>query len=229
MKFIFGNALWHLIMQSDLVSWIVLFVLLAMSVACWTLFLYKITMNRLKQKHIQELKQKLQSVRSVEELILLQREYARTVPGYFLGSVLTTIKEQLESNIVEQRPATEEQFQTIQQHLYQVIDDLVHQEESSISYLSTCAAVAPLLGLFGTVWGLVHAFIGISEKQAADIAAVAPGIAQALITTLAGLLVAIPAFVMFNYLAGKVRSFEQKLYGLQDRVSLLVQRLFFVR
>ncbi|MCL5874845.1 MAG: MotA/TolQ/ExbB proton channel family protein [Candidatus Dependentiae bacterium] len=229
MKFIFGNALWHLIMQSDLVSWIVLFVLLAMSVACWTLFLYKITMNRLKQKHIQELKQKLQSVRSVEELILLQREYARTVPGYFLGSVLTTIKEQLESNIAEQRPATEEQFQAIQQHLYQVIDDLVHQEESSIAYLSTCAAVAPLLGLFGTVWGLVHAFIGISEKQAADIAAVAPGIAQALITTLAGLLVAIPAFVMFNYLAGKVRSFEQKLYGLQDRVNLLVQRLFFVR
>ncbi len=229
MKFIFGNALWHLIMQSDMVSWFVLLTLFAMSVICWTLFLYKLAMNRLKQKHIQELKHKLHNTHSVEELILLQREYARTVPGYFLGSILTTVKEQLEPNVIEQRAPTEQQFHAIQQHMYQVIDDLVHQEESSLSFLSTSAAIAPLLGLFGTVWGLIHAFIGISEKQAADIAAVAPGIAQALTTTLAGLMVAIPAFVMFNYLSGQVRSFEQKLYALNDKLNLLVQRIFFVR
>ncbi len=229
MKFIFGNALWHLIMQSDMVSWLVLLTLLGMSVACWTIFLYKLAMNRIKQKHIQELKHKLNAAHTVEELILLQREYARTIPGYFLGSVLTTLKWQLEPNVADAKAASEGQLQNIQQHMYQVIDDLVHHEESYISFLSTSAAVAPLLGLFGTVWGLVHAFIGISEKQAADIAAVAPGIAQALTTTLAGLMVAIPAFVMFNYLNAQVRGFEQKLYALNDKVNLLIQRFFFVR
>ena len=71
--------------------------------------------------------------------------------------------------------------------------------------LSVSAAVSPLLGLFGTVWGLVHAFVRIGELQTADIATVAPGIAEALITTLAGLMVAIPALVMYHYVANKIR------------------------
>ena len=228
MKFIFGNALWHLIMQSDAVSWMVLLTLLGMSIACWSLFLYKFTMNRIKQQHIQELNHKLLSVSTIEELILLQREYARTIPGYFMGTVLTTLKWQLETH-TDEKSFSEGQFQNIQQHMFQVLDDIVHKEESYLSFFSTSAAISPLLGLFGTVWGLVHAFIGISEKQAADIAAVAPGIAQALTTTLAGLLVAIPAFIMFNYLAAQMRNFEQKLYTLNDKLSLLIQRFFFVR
>lgn len=229
MKFIFGNALWHLIMQSDAVSWMVLLILLTLSIACWSLFIYKFTLNRIKQQHIQELNLKLHAVSSVEELVLLQREYARTIPGYFLGTILTTLKWQLEANTAESKPVSEGQFQNIQQHMFQVIDDIIHKEESYLSFFSTSAAISPLLGLFGTVWGLVHAFIGISEKQAADIAAVAPGIAQALTTTLAGLLVAIPAFVMFNYLAAQMKGFEQKLYTLNDKLSLLIQRFFFVR
>ena len=80
------------------------------------------------------------------------------------------------------------------------VDAIVVHEESYLPFLSTSAAVAPLLGLFGTVWGLIHAFMRISEKQVADITTVAPGIAEALVTTLAGLFVAIPALIMFNYL-----------------------------
>ena len=78
-------------------------------------------------------------------------------------------------------------------------------EESYLPFLFTSASVSPLLGLFGTVWGLVHAFIRISEKQSADITTVAPGIAEALITTLAGLLVAVPALVMYHYLIAQIR------------------------
>ena len=131
-------------------------------------------MNHIKQKHIQELKHKLNAAHMLRKLILLQRD-AHTIPGYFLGSVLTTLKWQLEPNVADAKAAAEGQLQDIQQHMYQVIDT-VHHEESYISFLSTSAAVAPLLGLFGTVWGLVHAFIGISEKQPADIAAVARGL-----------------------------------------------------
>jgi len=82
------------------------------------------------------------------------------------------------------------------------------------------------LGLFGTVWGLVHAFIRISEKQSADITTVAPGIAEALITTLAGLLVAIPALVMYHYLMSEIRTIERQLFILADKFSFIVQKLF---
>jgi biopolymer transport protein TolQ len=101
---------------------------------------------------------------------------------------------------------------------------LLHNEEY-LAVLSSSAAVAPLLGLFGTVWGLIHAFIRISETQVADIATIAPGIAEALITTLAGLLVAIPALVMFNYLHTKTRALEQQLITLADRITFIFQQL----
>jgi biopolymer transport protein ExbB/TolQ len=81
-----------------------------------------------------------------------------------------------------------------------------------------------LLGLFGTVWGLIHAFIRISEKQAADITVVAPGIAEALITTLAGLIVAIPALIMYNYLIVRVRHIETQMVQLADRIAFIAQQ-----
>ena len=111
----------------------------------------------------------------------------------------------------------------MQYHINQTVDTLVSNEESYLPLLSTSAAVAPLLGLFGTVWGLVHAFIRISEKQSADITVVAPGIAEALITTLAGLVVAIPALVMYNYLVVRVRQIEDQIVNLADKVSFIIQ------
>jgi biopolymer transport protein TolQ len=82
--------------------------------------------------------------------------------------------------------------------------------------LSTAAAASPLLGLFGTVWGLIHAFMAIAEHHSADIAAVAPGIAEALIATLGGLVVAIPALAMYVYLHGRVKLLEQEVVELSD-------------
>ena len=87
------------------------------------------------------------------------------------------------------------------------------------------AAVGPLLGLLGTVWGLVHSFIDISQKQSADIVTVAPGIAEALITTIAGLLVAIPAVMLFYYVLSKVKAIESQLYMIADRVVLVARNL----
>ena len=92
--------------------------------------------------------------------------------------------------------------------------------------LYSCAGVATLIGLFGTVWGLVHAFIRIGEKQAADIATVAPGIAEALITTLGGLMVAIPAYVMFHFLSVRVRALESHYHTFVDMFALRTKHLF---
>lgn len=105
-------------------------------------------------------------------------------------------------------------------------DELFAEEENYMSILSTCASVAPLLGLFGTVWGLIHAFVRISQSQIADITIVAPGIAEALITTLAGLLVAIPALAMYNYVLSRMRSLDRVLEQLVHVVTSCTRSVF---
>jgi biopolymer transport protein TolQ len=82
-----------------------------------------------------------------------------------------------------------------------------------VGWLATIGAVGPLLGLLGTVLGVMDAFIGISRSGSGNLAAVAPGVAEALVTTVAGLAAAIPAVMAYNYFAGKVGDFESELEG----------------
>src|SRR5712691_1000554 len=83
--------------------------------------------------------------------------------------------------------------------------------ERGLGGLATIGSTAPFVGLFGTVMGILHAFQGISEQKATGLAAVAGGIAEALVTTAIGLFVAIPAVMMFNYLTGRVESFDVEI------------------
>jgi len=73
--------------------------------------------------------------------------------------------------------------------------------QSGLSVLATVGSTAPFVGLFGTVWGIMHAFIGIAASQNTSLAVVAPGIAEALLATALGLLAAIPAVVFYNKLS----------------------------
>jgi biopolymer transport protein TolQ len=82
-----------------------------------------------------------------------------------------------------------------------------------VGWLATLGAVSPLLGLLGTVLGVMDAFIGISRTGSGNLAAVAPGVAEALVTTVAGLAAAIPAVMAYNFFAGKVGDFESELEG----------------
>lgn len=74
-----------------------------------------------------------------------------------------------------------------------------------VPFLATCAAAAPFIGLFGTVWGIMEAFTTIGTMQTTSITAVAPGISEALINTAAGLFAAVPALVAYNYFVQRLR------------------------
>lgn len=82
-----------------------------------------------------------------------------------------------------------------------------------ILWLAIIATVSPLLGLLGTVLGVMHSFVGVAQTGASSISAVAPGVAEALITTAAGLVVAIPAAIAFNYFTGRLNLFMGELEG----------------
>jgi biopolymer transport protein TolQ len=83
--------------------------------------------------------------------------------------------------------------------------------EQRLTWLATIANIAPFIGLFGTVWGIIDAFHGLGTEGGATLRAVAPGISEALITTAAGILVAIPSVVGYNQLAAQLRDFGSRM------------------
>ncbi len=83
--------------------------------------------------------------------------------------------------------------------------------ERRLTWLATIGAVAPFVGLFGTVMGIVDAFHGLGTEGAATLRAVAPGVSEALITTAAGLLVAIPAVIAYNQFTASLREFASRM------------------
>jgi biopolymer transport protein TolQ len=87
----------------------------------------------------------------------------------------------------------------------------VRRAEKGMSWLATTAGVTPFIGLFGTVWGIIDAFSGLGTAGAASLRVVAPGIAEALVTTAAGLAAAIPALIAYNYFLQKIRDLAQRL------------------
>lgn len=90
--------------------------------------------------------------------------------------------------------------------------------------LATIGATAPFVGLFGTVWGIMNAFIGISESQTTNLAVVAPGIAEALLATALGLIAAIPAVVIYNTFARQIAGYRALLGDAAAGVERLVSR-----
>lgn len=90
--------------------------------------------------------------------------------------------------------------------------------------LATIGSVAPFVGLFGTVWGIMNSFIGISEAQTTNLAVVAPGIAEALLATAIGLVAAIPAVIIYNMFARSVTAYRHLLADVSAGVERLVSR-----
>ena len=222
------NALWTLIVQSDGISKTVLLLLLGMSVLCWMFFLTKSVIVGYKQKQINSALRKIDQSMDITDLVAYAKDQNGTVDACLIARMATFLNTVLKGSYAMQGLSAQE-LDMVLNNLDQTIVELVEKEREYLSVISTAAGVAPLLGLFGTVWGLIHAFIRISERQVADISTVAPGIAEALITTLAGLLVAIPALVMFNILAARVRSFEVGLQALADRIAVIVEYSLMIR
>jgi biopolymer transport protein TolQ len=104
---------------------------------------------------------------------------------------------------------------------YQRELDLV---ESNLSFLASVGSVSPYVGLFGTVWGIMHAFIGLSNLQQVTLATVAPGIAEALVATAIGLFAAIPAVIAFNRFARDIDRIAIQMETFIEEFSNILQR-----
>jgi biopolymer transport protein TolQ len=99
--------------------------------------------------------------------------------------------------------------------------------EKNCSFLATVASSAPFVGLFGTVWGIIDAFRGLSVTHSSSIQAVAPGIAEALVATAAGLAAAIPALMAYNYFVQQIKFLAVEMDNFQHEFLNIAERHFF--
>jgi biopolymer transport protein ExbB len=90
--------------------------------------------------------------------------------------------------------------------------------------LATIGSTAPFVGLFGTVWGVMNSFIGISKAQTTNLAVVAPGIAEALLATAIGLVAAIPAVVIYNHFSRQTKAYNDRVADAAESIARLLSR-----
>ncbi|PKF51239.1 protein TolQ [Enterovibrio nigricans] len=99
--------------------------------------------------------------------------------------------------------------------------------ETNLPFLATVGSISPYIGLFGTVWGIMHAFIALGAVKQATLAMVAPGIAEALVATAMGLFAAIPAVMAYNRLTSKVGKLENNYVNFMEEFSSILHRQAF--
>lgn len=100
----------------------------------------------------------------------------------------------------------------------------VEQLERSLSFLATVGSTSPYIGLFGTVWGIMHSFIALGNVQQATLSMVAPGIAEALVATAMGLFAAIPAVIAFNRFSSRLEWLENRYDNFMEEFTTILHR-----
>jgi len=127
------------------------------------------------------------------------------------------------------RPTSSEgQTAFLVQRIDRVLDAIIAREsarvEDGLGLLAIVATASPFVGLFGTVWGIMHAFQAIALQKNTNLAVVAPAIAEALFATAIGLIAAIPAYIAFNAFSTKAGKYAARLEGFADDLSTAIQR-----
>lgn len=193
---------------------LVLLVLLAVSVISWGIILEKFLLFFRAKKARKQLENLTLAKFEPEELrrkldrfpqAPVTRVYHRVYLEYFSARSLENDEDAL-TRLLQKQGATE-----------------IARLEARLGVLASVGAVSPFVGLFGTVWGVMRAFMNIGTWGSTSIAVVAPGIAEALIATAAGLAAAIPAVVFYNYFVGLIRE-ESRLLEQFSTELILAQR-----
>jgi biopolymer transport protein TolQ len=114
--------------------------------------------------------------------------------------------------------------QRIEQIMYLTVGREMEQVERNMSFLASVGSVAPFIGLFGTVWGIMNSFQSIAATKNTSLAVVAPGIAEALFATALGLVAAIPAVIFYNKISGDLGRYAQRLESFSAEFGSILSR-----
>jgi biopolymer transport protein TolQ len=199
-----GGEIGDLISETGAVAKFVLLLLLLFSLLSWSIILSKWSLLR---------RAKVQSGRFVRAFRKAQRlQDVAAVAEQFRPSPLVAVFEGGHEEYRRQSAVGGAQLRVdaVQRAMQIANSEELTRFERNLPWLAITGAVTPFVGLFGTVWGIIDAFHGLGTAGAATLRAVAPGISEALITTAAGLVAAIPAVIAYNLIGSSIREFAAR-------------------
>ena len=214
-------SIWAHILHSDPLVKLTLLLLISFSVACWAVIFYKSKQLQSAQKSSEAFWQKFSATTNLADAVSIKGLRDGPVYEIFLSGQESLGKIKKNTN---QFSAYHRDY--LEQRLRQTQGEEIDKLEQYVSFLATTASVAPFIGLFGTVWGILTAFLAIGNAGSSSLATVGPYIAEALVATAVGLFAAIPAVVAYNYFVGKIRAISKTVELFVQDFMLKCEREF---
>ena len=211
-----------LLLHASFVVQLVVLILLSISVASWAAIVRKITaIKRIKNLN-EEFERVFWSGTSLNELFNAASQNAKLSGPMerIFASGMREYQKLRERRITDAGTLLDGARRAMRASFQREMD----AAESKLAFLASVGSISPYVGLFGTVWGIMHAFTGLASLQQVTLAAVAPGIAEALVATAIGLFAAIPAVLAYNRFSHDVDRIAIKLETFIEEFSNILQR-----
>ncbi|WP_370681746.1 protein TolQ [Comamonas sp. GB3 AK4-5] len=212
----------HLVLQASWVVQLVMLILVAASVASWAMIFRKMqTLNKVRAQN-EGFEQDFWSGTSLNDLYISATRNAKTGGPMerVFASGMREYQKLRERRITNADTLMDGTRRAMRASFQREMDEI----ESGLPFLGTVASVSPYVGLFGTVWGVMHAFTGFANMEQITLATVAPGIAEALVATAMGLFAAIPAVTAYNRYAHKIDRIASQQETFIEEFSNILQR-----
>jgi biopolymer transport protein TolQ len=215
-------SIWGLFVQADIVVKLVMLLLLAASVWVWAIVFEKVTTLRRANRAADGFEDRFWSGGSLDELYEEEGVKPQHPIAAVFGAAMGEWRRSL--RIAGADPSRSSVRDRVERAMAVTTQREMERMERWMVFLASVGATAPFIGLFGTVWGIMHSFAAIASMHNTNLAVVAPGIAEALFATAIGLVAAIPAVLAYNKLASDLARFAGRLEGFATEFGAILSR-----
>lgn len=195
------NNLLRMVFKASPFGKMILLILVGFSMISWAIIIFKMLEYGRARKMSERFMEYFRRTKNFSEI----QKFAGTMPRNPLSEVFRNGYRELSHQLAPGRSGEEMDMDSIQRALMRSSSNQITRLERLNGFLATTAAVTPFIGLLGTVWGIMTAFHEIGMQMNANLATVAPGIAEALVATAMGLFAAIPAVIFYNWLLSRLK------------------------
>lgn len=214
-------SLLALFFKADFVVQSVMIILILASFWCWAIIFDKMMKLSKIKKMTDSFENSFWSSQSLDDLY----DSLRHIPNHPIASVFSSAMREWNKSlqVSGQNEASQER---IERAMRLTVTREMDRLEKSMTFLASVGSIAPFVGLFGTVWGIMNSFQAIAKFENTNLSVVAPGIAEALFATALGLVAAIPAVLAYNKLSTELGRFAQRLENFSDEFITVYSRKF---
>jgi len=213
-----------LVMSADLIGKSVVLILLFASIWSWAIIINKLKLFSATKQKMKNFENLFWSGQVLDDLYeRVKRSIDNPLSAVFV-SAMTECKKSSNKDPQKHDSIRLGHKERVSGSMYLSRNRELEQLETKLGFLATVGSSAPFIGLFGTVWGIMHSFQSIATSKNTTLAVVAPGIAEALLATAIGLFVAIPATIFYNYLCSEIDSINNKIDDFVGELNSLLSR-----